>query len=78
MLYYWLFAAVVSAFLLWGVISPRGQWYVVKGWMYRNPEKNEPSNIVYFFTRVGSLLLMVGLIAAGVLLTLAGAGTDDW
>ena len=76
MVWYWLFAVVVSAFLLWGVISPRGQWYVVKGWMYRNPEKNEPSNVVYFFTRGGNALLIAALLAVGVLLTLAGVGTE--
>lgn len=76
MVWYWLFAVVVSAFLLWGVISPRGQWYVVKGWMYRNPEKNEPSNVVYFFTRAGNALLIAALLAVGVLLTVAGVGTE--
>jgi hypothetical protein len=65
-----------AAFLLWGVISPRSQWQRLVAWRYRHPEANEPSDAAYAFTRVGNLIVLVGLVAAAIGIATA-VGDDD-
>jgi hypothetical protein len=63
----WAFLAVVGALMLWGAISPRGQWNTLSAWAYRNAEANEPSDASYMITRVVNivgLLVLAGLAYA--------------
>jgi hypothetical protein len=63
----WAFLAVVGALMLWGAISPRGQWNTLSAWAYRNAEANEPSDASYMVTRIVNivgLLVLAGLAYA--------------
>ncbi len=60
----WVILAIVGVLMLWGAISPRGQWNALSAWAYRNAEANEPSDASYAVTRVVSivgLLVLLGL-----------------
>ncbi len=63
----WLMFAIVGVIMLWGAISPRGQWNTLAAWSYRNAEANEPSDASYLVTRVVNivgLLVLAGLVYA--------------
>jgi hypothetical protein len=63
----WAFLAVVGALMLWGAISPRGQWNTLSAWAYRNAEANEPSDASYMVTRIVNivgLMVLAGLAYA--------------
>ncbi len=63
----WLIFAIFGAIMLWGAISPRGQWNTLSAWAYRNAEANEPSDASYMVTRIVNiigLLVLAGLIYA--------------
>jgi hypothetical protein len=63
----WLIFAVFGVIMLWGAISPRGQWNTLSAWAYRNAEANEPSDASYMVTRIVNvvgLLVLAGLIYA--------------
>jgi len=63
----WLILAIFGVIMLWGAISPRGQWNTLSAWAYRNAEANEPSDASYMVTRIVNivgLLVLAGLAYA--------------
>lgn len=59
---------VVIPLFIWGAVSPRSQWRVLNGWTFRHPDKVEPSDAMYIFVRVGSIVMLSLFAAAGVFL----------
>lgn len=68
------FAGVLGLVFLWGLISPRSQWYALVGWTRSNPRETEPGSVAYGVSRFVSLL---GLLALGIIGASAFAGTLD-
>ena len=58
-------AAVMTPFLLWGIIAPRSQWRTLRGWQYRHPRLNEPSDAAYAFGRFVNVVGLVVMLVAG-------------
>ena len=62
----WLVGALAVIFL-WGLVSPRSQWYALVGWTRDDPRRSEPGSGAYTVARFLSLvgLVVVGSILAG-------------
>ncbi len=69
------FAGVLGLLFLWGLISPRSQWYALVGWTRSNPRETEPGSVAYGVSRFVSL---IGLLALGIIAASAFAGTLDF
>jgi hypothetical protein len=68
-------SGLLGLFFLWGLVSPRSQWYALVGWTRADPRSSEPSSGAY---GVGRFVSLIGLLA---LLTIAvswGVGAIDF
>lgn len=66
----WVFgamAAVLGGLLVWGLLAPRSQWRVLRGWSVADPHASEPGGIAYALTRLISGIGVVALVVVGVL-----------
>lgn len=59
-------AGVLGLLFLWGLISPRSQWYALVGWTRSNPRETEPGGVAYGVSRFVSLVGLLALTAIGV------------
>ena len=64
------FVGFLAALFLWGVVSPRSQWYVLVGWTRSNPRVTEPGVGAYVIGRFVSLIGFTALLVIGVSLAL--------
>lgn len=59
-------AGVLGILFLWGLVSPRTQWYALVGWTRSNPRETEPGAVAYGVGRFFSLLGLLALAVIGV------------
>lgn len=60
-------AGILGALFLWGLVSPRSQWYALVGWTRSDPRETEPGPGAYGVSRIVSLVGLLALLAmAGV------------
>lgn len=59
-------AGSLAALFLWGVVSPRSQWYALVGWTRASPRETEPGSGAYAVGRVLSLIGFTALLVIGV------------
>jgi hypothetical protein len=59
-------AALLAAFFVWGLFSPRSQWQVLASWSRRNPDASEPGATAYAFHRILSGLGVTTFVTVGV------------
>lgn len=62
------FIFCIVVFLLWGVVSPRSQWEILKAWQYKNRAANEPSDAAFMGTRIASICAIVVLLGIAVII----------
>ncbi|MDH6180341.1 hypothetical protein M2152_000523 [Microbacteriaceae bacterium SG_E_30_P1] len=61
----WVFGVVavgLTVFLLWTLISPRGQWRALVGWSVRDIHRDEPSGTGYALRRLGAAISLLGIL----------------
>jgi len=58
-------AGILGLVFLWGVVSPRSEWYSLVGWTRSDPRATEPGSAAY---AAGRFVSLIGLLA---LLTIA-------
>lgn len=56
------------------LFKPREVWQVTESWKFRNPDANEPSDVSYFFSGIGTII--GSLIVAVTLFSLAATKPD--
>lgn len=59
-------AVTLGILLVWGLVSPRSQWRVLRSWAASDPHRNEPGGAAYGFLRLGSAVGVIGLAIVGV------------
>lgn len=67
---------IAVALCIWALISPRSVYWGLQAWAHRDPEANEPSDIAYALTRVGSAIALILLGTAAVQLWSTNAETQ--
>ena len=68
-------SGILGLFFLWGLISPRSQWYLFVGWTRSDPRASEPGSVAY---GVGRFLSLVGLLSLLTIAVSAGVGAIDF
>lgn len=56
------------------LFKPREVWQVTESWKFRNPDANEPSDVSYFFSGIGTII--GSLFVAITLFSLAATKPD--
>jgi len=64
-------AATLAVLLVWGLVSPRSQWRVLRSWSVDDVHRYEPGGTAVGLTRLASGVGLAGLAAVG----LVGAGS---
>jgi hypothetical protein len=65
----WVFgttAATLAVLLVWGLVSPRTQWRVLRSWSVDDAQRYEPGGTAVGLLRLASGIGLVGLAAVGI------------
>ncbi len=56
-------SAGLGAIFLWGLVSPRTQWYAIVGWTRSDPAASEPGSSAYALSRFLSLVGVIVIVS---------------
>lgn len=77
----WVFGTLtftLALLFVWGLVSPRSQWRVLRGWSVSDTHRNEPGGATYGMLRLGSAVGVIGLATVAIVaVTSAVANLPD-